>query len=212
MNQPPRIPKLEGDFLLASEFPLELGGVLRDVRLHYALYGEINPARDNLILVCHALSGSALVAEWWPAVWAMPDLIDPDQDAILGINILGSCYGTTGPSSLNPATGAAYGPAFPQVTIRDTVRAQALLLDHLGVERLAGGQGFPQMDPRLGQILLDQHAPDRGRRAEGGDLGVFQHLQHAFRVEPRLVQDHDRGPGDPGREEAAPGVLGPTRR
>ncbi len=136
MNQPSRIPTLERDFLLPSEFPLELGGVLQNARLHYALYGEINPARSNLILVCHALSGSALVAEWWPAVWAMPGLVDPQQDAILGINILGSCSGTTGPASLNPATGAPYGPAFPQVTIRDTVRAQALLLDHLGVSCL----------------------------------------------------------------------------
>jgi homoserine O-acetyltransferase len=66
----------------------------------------------------------------------MPTLIDPETDCILGINILGSCYGSTGPTSLNPQTGRPYGPTFPLVTIRDTVRAQALLLDHLSIPTL----------------------------------------------------------------------------
>src|SRR5277367_1019376 len=124
-----RQPTLEADFLLPEEFPLEARGVLRGARLHYVLYGEISAAKDNLVLVCHALSGSAQVAEWWPAIWHMPGLIDPDRDAILGINILGSCYGSTGPTSIDPATGQPYGVNFPLVQIRDIVRTQALLLD-----------------------------------------------------------------------------------
>ena len=131
-----RQPAVEGDFLLPEEFPLDAGGVLRGASLHYALYGEINAARDNLVLVCHALSGSARVAEWWPAIWAMPGPIDAERDAVLGINILGSCYGSTGPLSVEPVTGERYGAHFPLVEIRDIVRAQGLLLDALGVPAL----------------------------------------------------------------------------
>ena len=129
-------PTFEGDFLQPAEFALEAGGMLRSARLHYALYGAINPARDNLVLVCHALSGSARVADWWPAVWAMPGLIDAERDAVLGINLLGSCYGSTGPASIDPATGVPYGAHFPLVGIRDSVRAQAMLLESLGVQEL----------------------------------------------------------------------------
>lgn len=131
-----RQPALEGEFLLPEEFPLEAGGVLRGAKLRYVLYGAVNAAKDNVVLVAHALSGSAEVAVWWPAIWAMPGLIDAERDAVLGINILGSCYGSTGPTSVDPATGARYGVDFPLVGIEDTVRAQALLLDWLGVESL----------------------------------------------------------------------------
>jgi len=129
-------PTFEGDFSLPEEFPLEAGGVLRNAVLHYALYGEINAAGDNVVFACQALSGSAQVAEWWPAIFSSEGLIDPERDAVLGINILGSCYGSTGPPSIDLATGERYGRSFPLVGIRDIVRSQALLLDALGVSRL----------------------------------------------------------------------------
>ena len=135
-GQSARQPAFEGDFLLPEEFPLEAGGVLRGARLRYAIYGEVNEPKDNVVLVCHALSGSAQVAEWWPAIWAMDGLIDAERDAVLGVNILGSCYGSTGPGSVDPATGERYGAEFPLVTIRDTVRAEALLLEFLGIRYL----------------------------------------------------------------------------
>ena len=131
-----RQPDFEGDFLLPQEFPLESGGMLREACLHYVIYGEINSTKNNVVLVCHALSGSAQVAEWWPAIWNMRGHIAPERDAILGINILGSCYGSTGPTSIDPSTGNPYGIHFPLVTIRDTVRAQALLLDAMGIPSL----------------------------------------------------------------------------
>jgi len=161
-NVQPR-PALEGDFLLPEEFPLEGGGVLRHAYLHYVIYGEVNPAKDNLVLVCHALSGSAQVAEWWPAIWHMPGLIDPDRDAILGINILGSCYGSTGPTSIDPTTGQPYGVNFPLVQIRDIVRTQALLLDSLGVPsiKLAIGASIGAMQTIEWSILF----PERVRKA-----------------------------------------------
>jgi homoserine O-acetyltransferase len=127
---------LQGDFALPAEFPLEAGGMLRGATLRYALYGKVNAARDNVVFVCHALSGSAEVAEWWPAIFSSHGLVEPERDAVLGINILGSCYGSTGPSSIDPSTGRRYGSSFPLVGIRDIVRAEALLLDGLRIQRL----------------------------------------------------------------------------
>jgi homoserine O-acetyltransferase len=129
-------PTFEGDFALPAEFPLDAGGLLRNATLRYAIYGEINAACDNVILVCHALSGSAQVADWWPAIFAPGALVDLDHDAVVGINILGSCYGSTGPGSTNPATGQPYRNSFPLVCIADIVRAQALLLDSLRIHRV----------------------------------------------------------------------------
>lgn len=133
----------EGDFALPAEFPLEAGGVLRNASLHYILYGTINAARDNVVFVCHALSGSAQVADWWPAIFSPEgpiasggSIAGENASAVLGVNILGSCYGSTGPTNINPATGKPYAATFPLVSIRDIVRAQALLLDHLQIRQL----------------------------------------------------------------------------
>ncbi len=128
-------PALEGDFTFAVDTPFRLdsGGALQPVTLHYAVYGKL---REEATLVCHALSGSARVADWWPEMFGPRRPFDTNRDCVIGINVLGSCYGSTGPTSTNPRTGKPYGPDFPLVTIRDMVRAQAQLLRHLGVERL----------------------------------------------------------------------------
>ncbi|MFB3915092.1 MAG: homoserine O-acetyltransferase [Terriglobales bacterium] len=129
-------PTSEGDFTFAHDEPfrLDAGGELQPVTLRYALYGTLNAARDNAVLVCHALSGSARVADWWADMFGR--VFDTGRDCIIGINVIGSCYGSTGPVSRNPRTGDPYGPDFPLVSISDMVRAQARLLDHLGVERV----------------------------------------------------------------------------
>lgn len=133
-------PSVEGDFVTEGAFLLDGGGVLQSPTLHYAVYGDLSAARDNVVLVCHALSGSARVADWWPRLFMQPGfpggLLDLEHDCVIGINILGSCYGSTGPASLNTATGRRYGPDFPLVGIRDIVRSEALLLGFLGINRL----------------------------------------------------------------------------
>jgi homoserine O-acetyltransferase len=129
-------PTYEGDFALEQQLALESGRTLMRPVLHYALYGRLNAARDNAVLVCHALSGSARVGSWWPEVFAPGAVLSLDHDFVICINLLGSCYGSTGPGSVNPETGLVYGPDFPLVSIRDNVRAQAQLLDSLGIRRL----------------------------------------------------------------------------
>ena len=129
-------PTYEGDFVLNGSLPLECGRSLYCPTLHYAVYGRLNAARDNAVLICHALSGSALVGSWWPEVFAPGAVLSLDHDFVICINMLGSCYGSTGPGSVNPETGQSFGPDFPLVSIRDNVRAQARLLDSLGIRKL----------------------------------------------------------------------------
>lgn len=118
-------------------FPLESGEVLPELVLAYRTWGRLNTARDNAVLVCHALTGSADVDLWWPEVLGPGRALDPTRDFVVCSNVLGSCYGSAGPAAANPRTGAPWGSSFPEVTVRDMVRAQALLLKALGVRRLA---------------------------------------------------------------------------
>jgi homoserine O-acetyltransferase len=129
-------PTLEGDFVLNEVVPLESGEVLIHPTLHYAVYGKLNARRDNAVLVCHALSGSAQVATWWPQLFLPGGLLNLERDCVIGINVFGSCYGSTGPGSIDPETGRKYGPTFPLINVRDIVRAQVKLIDSLGVEKL----------------------------------------------------------------------------
>jgi homoserine O-acetyltransferase/O-succinyltransferase len=136
-------PTLEADFQFAQDEPFRLskGGSLSPVNLRYTLYGKLNGQRDNAILVCHALSGSAAVADWWPEMFGPDRAFDPAKHCIIGVNIVGSCYGSTGPASINPATGSPYGYEFPLITISDIVRAQSKLIDYLGIGQLRGVAG-----------------------------------------------------------------------
>ncbi|BAF86227.1 homoserine O-acetyltransferase [Azorhizobium caulinodans ORS 571] len=130
---------------------LDAGVELRGLQVAYQTYGEPNADRSNAILVCHALTGDQHVANvnpvtgkpgWWETMVGPGKPIDTERFFVICANVLGGCMGTTGPSSTNPATGRAYGLEMPVVTIRDMVNAQAMLLDHLGIERLfcvAGG-------------------------------------------------------------------------
>ena len=121
---------------LQQPFPLDLGGELGDVQIAYRTFGQLNASRDNAVLVCHALTGSADIDTWWAPLLGSGKALDPDRDFILCSNILGSCYGTTGPTSVNSETGKIYGPSFPPITIGDMVRLQNRLVEKLGIESL----------------------------------------------------------------------------
>ncbi|MBL7115601.1 MAG: homoserine O-acetyltransferase [Kiritimatiellae bacterium] len=126
---------------------LESGGVLPELTVAYETYGELSPERDNVIFICHALTGDAHVAGWHESEGNAPgwwdDMVGPGKGIdtryyhVICANILGGCKGTTGPSSVNPETGKSYGSAFPAFTVGDVVDVHCLLLKHLGIERLA---------------------------------------------------------------------------
>ncbi|MCX5682326.1 MAG: homoserine O-acetyltransferase [Planctomycetota bacterium] len=134
-----------------GEMPLECGQKLGPLTLAYETYGQLSPARDNAILIVHALSGDAHAAGWnspedrkpgWWDIFIGPGKpFDTAKYFVISSNILGGCKGSTGPSSTNPATGRPYGLAFPMVTIPDLVRAQKALVEHLGIRRLLSVSG-----------------------------------------------------------------------
>lgn len=127
-----------------SPFQLERGRHLPAVTVAYETYGTLNAARDNAVLICHAISGDSHVAQhdeqddpgWWDIAIGPGKAIDTNRYFVICPNVLGGCRGTTGPNSLNPATGRAYGPDFPLITIGDIVKLQKQLVNHLGIERL----------------------------------------------------------------------------
>ena len=139
-------------FAKSEPFLLESGATLAPVTIAYETYGRLNREKSNAILILHALSGSAHAAAepsqddaypgWWGDCIGPGKAFDTDRFFVICSNVLGSCYGSSGPNSIDPATGEPYGLNFPVVTIGDMVRAQEQLIDHLGIEKLlcaAGG-------------------------------------------------------------------------
>lgn len=119
-----------------SPLPLELGGQLPELTVAYHTYGTLNEAADNVVWVCHALTADSDVAGWWPHTVEEGAFLDPSKWFVVCANILGSHYGTTGPLSIDPATGEPYYDQFPRLTIRDIVAAHRLLADALGIGRI----------------------------------------------------------------------------
>jgi homoserine O-acetyltransferase len=131
--------------------PLASGAQLSGYELVYETYGELDASRSNAVLVCHALNASHHVAGlhegdagsvgWWDNMVGPGKPLDTRRFFVIGVNNLGSCFGSTGPMSINPATGLRYGPDFPVITVEDWVHAQARLADVLGIERFAAVMG-----------------------------------------------------------------------
>ena len=121
---------------LRRPFDLELGGRLPSVTVAYRTWGRLSARADNAVVVCHALTGSPDLERWWSPLLGAGRALDPTSDFVVCSNVLGGCYGTTGPTSLRPGGHAPWGGDFPAVTVRDIVRVQAALLDALGVRRL----------------------------------------------------------------------------
>lgn len=129
-----------------TDLRLESGRILGPITLAYETYGSLNADRSNAILVAHAWTGSAHLAGrysadeqkpgWWNEIVGPGKLLDTDRYFVICSNVIGSCFGSTGPTTINPKTGKKYALSFPVITVRDMVRAQALLLDHLGIQRL----------------------------------------------------------------------------
>lgn len=149
-------PSYEGEYNFTfaeppNPFILESGIPLGPITVNYQTYGTLSPSRDNAIYLAHALTGGSIVgphpspdkaAGWWEPLVGPKKAFDTERYFVICSNVLGGCYGSTGPTSLNLRTGKPYGMNFPVVTIRDMVRVQKALLDHLGIEELfavAGG-------------------------------------------------------------------------
>ena len=140
----------------AASLPLQSGAAIRAYDISYETYGSLNASKSNAVLICHALNASHHVAGvylddagrplarsegWWDTMIGPGKPVDTDKFFVIGVNNLGSCFGSTGPMQINPETGDIYGADFPVVTVHDWVNAQARLLDALGIETLAAVMG-----------------------------------------------------------------------
>ena len=143
-----------------GEFILENGKSLHDIQITYHTAGNINESGNNVIWICHALTANSNVAEWWPNMVGDGLLFDTSKYFIVCANILGSCYGTTGPISINPKTLKPYYLDFPLITIRDIVNGHELLQKHLNISKIF--------------ILV------------GGSIGGFQALEWSI-INPELI-------------------------
>ena len=150
------------EFHRYQPFPLENGQVLPDIRIAYHTYGNLNAAGDNVVWVCHALTANSDVIRWWPGMVGEHRYVDPEKHFIVCANIIGSCYGSSGPLSIDPATGKNYFSSFPGVTIRDMVKAHIQLRKFLGINAI--------------HLLM------------GGSMGGYQALEWCL-MEPALIQD-----------------------
>lgn len=195
---------------------LKSGEQLSEVTLAYEMYGELNPERDNAILIFHALTGSQHAAGlnpsvpgvgdswteecqsgWWDRFIGPGRALDTDRFAVICVNYLGGCYGSTGPSSLSPASGQPYGSSFPDVGFCDIVDSQIRLLDHLGIECLHAVTGAS-----VGGVMclsLATRFPERVRIvipiAAGLRVTPLQ-LIHNFEQTNAIITDTDFAGGD----------------
>jgi homoserine O-acetyltransferase/O-succinyltransferase len=196
-------------------FALEGGGLLRDVTLAYETWGELSPAADNAVLVCHALTGDSHAAGrlepghptpgWWDEIVGPGRSIDTDRWFVVCVNVLGGCQGTTGPASPHPDDGRPWASRFPVVTIRDMVRTQAAVANHLGIEQWAlvagGSMGGMQvlewgvMYPERVRALLPIAT---AAAASAQQIGWWSSGRRAISMDPRWRggEYYDAGPGD----------------
>lgn len=196
-------------------FALDTGVALHDVTIAYETWGRLDATASNAILVCHAWTGDSHVvgpsgvghptAGWWEGIVGPGEAIDTDRFFVVCANVLGGCQGTTGPSSIDPATGRPYGSSFPVVTIRDMVRHQYQLMAHLGIGRWAavigGSMGGMQVlewaityPERVGAIVpIASTMQSSAQQIAWGVIG-----RRAIRLDPRWRGGdyYDAEPGD----------------
>lgn len=161
------------DFFCGEPLDFALGGRLDSFNIRYETYGTLNADASNAILVCHALTGDHHCAGvysitdrklgWWNNIIGPNKPLDTNRYFVVCSNCIGGCMGSTGPSSINPATGRRYNLSFPAVTIKDMVAAQARLLDHLGIDTLELAIGGSMGGMQVLQWAVDY--PGRVRKA-----------------------------------------------
>jgi homoserine O-acetyltransferase len=173
-----------------ESFTLEAGGALPGFQLHYSTYGTLSPARDNVVWVCHALTANAEPQDWWAGLFGAGNLYDPARHFVVCANMLGSCYGSTGPLSVNPRTNEPFFHDFPVLTNRDIARSFDLLRQHLGIEQihtLIGGSlgGQQALEWAIMRPGIVQHLVQVASNARHSPWGI------AFNESQRQAIEHD---------------------
>jgi homoserine O-acetyltransferase len=175
-------------FHYKHSFHLENGQELPEITIAYHTFGELNAAKDNVIWICHALTANSNAADWWPGMIGEDLTFDTKKYFVICANILGSCYGTTGPLSTNPRTGQPYLSSFPFITMRDMVSAHILLRQHLGIEKiylLTGGSigGYQALEWAIMEKEVVQHVFLLATSAAESAWGIAVHSAQRLAIE-----------------------------
>jgi len=201
-------------FQYNQSFELENGQQLAQLTVAYQTYGVLNADKSNVVWVCHALTANADAAHWWPGLIGPNQCVNPEQHYIVCANILGSCYGSTGPLSINPETGLPFFSDFPMITIRDMVNAHILLRKHLGIERimlLMGGSmgGYQALEWCCMEKDIIRELFLIATSATESAWGIAVHTAQRLAIEADSSwQDHSRSAGAKGLKAArAMGIL-----
>jgi len=184
-------------FQTQGEFKLENGQSLHDIGITYHTAGILNEAKDNVIWVCHALTANSDVADWWPGMVGEGLLFDTSKYFIVCANFLGSCYGTTGPLSMNPKSGEPFYHDFPLITIRDMVNAHERLRNHLGIAKIfmiTGGSigSFQALEWCIMNPLLIEHLVfiGSGAFASPWNIAINESQRLAISADPTFQEKH----------------------
>ena len=169
-------------------FKVENGQILHGIEVAYHTYGNLNTDQSNVVWICHHLTANSDAALWWSGVVGRDAIFDPEKYFIVCANILGSCYGSTGPLSVNPNTGQPYYLDFPQVTIRDMVQAHILLREHLGITKinlLVGGSmgGYQALEWAATEPLLIDNLVLLSTSATESAWGIAVHTSQRMAIE-----------------------------
>lgn len=189
-------------------FQLENGEELPSLEVAYHTYGELNEDRSNVVWVCHNLTASSDVKDWWSILVGPGRAIDPARHFVICTNILGSCYGTSGPTSINPKTQKPYYSDFPEFTLRDMVRVQDLVRRHLHIDRIAIGLsgsmgGFQLMEWALLQPQLFERLILIATAARESAWGIAIHTTQRMAIENDPTwKDHTANAGANGLKTA----------
>jgi homoserine O-acetyltransferase len=167
---------------------LEAGGSLPELTIAYHTWGQLNEDKSNVVWICHALTANSDAVDWWPGMVGNNHVIDPQKYFIVCANVIGSCYGTTGPLSDNPTTGKPYYHEFPQVTVRDIVNAHILLRKHLDIDKiflLMGGSlgGYQALEWAIMEKDAIQHLFLIGTSAAESAWGIAIHTTQRLAIE-----------------------------
>ncbi len=196
LTMEPGTAAVQRTFTAQYPFALEAGGVLPEVRIAYRTWGELNAAKDNVVWVLHALTGDSDVVAWWPSVVGVDGIADPRRHFIVCANMVGSCYGSTGPLTIDPITREPWHGRFPQLTQRDIVWFFRALREHLGIQRIAlliggstGGQqalewAFQEPE-RIGQLVT---VAANARHSPWG-IAFNEAQRMAIEADPTFLED-----------------------
>lgn len=193
---------MQKNVLKLPSFTTESGDELRSPEIAYRTWGKLNAEGTNAVVICHALTGSQDADDWLSGLFGKDNVFNPEHDFIICANVFGSCYGSTGPASVNPETGNPYLADFPVLTVRDLVKQQQLLLDHLGVNRIkfvfGGSMGgmqaleFGLMDERVERMVLIA----MGKAHSAWAIGIGEAQRRAIMADPKW-NDGYFDPDDP---------------